>query len=564
MTSNRRITFIVWLAVVALHIQYFGALPATGQVTRSVQDDPVRIDSGLVSGTKGDPGVKMYLGIPFAAPPVRDNRWRAPQPVAPWRGVLTANRKPAECVQRLRNANTNQYFGEELSGEDCLYLNIWEPENAKKNARLPVVVYIYGGGFYVGSASMPLYSGEVIAKKGVIYVAANYRVGVFGFLSHPAATAESGHHASGNWGLLDQIAALQWVKQNIQAFGGDPDNVTLVGQSAGAMSINCLQASPLARGLFQRIIAMSGAAIGAGIRPQDSLAKAEEQGIKLQQAMKVSSLQELRQISPDKVFAMSQTANISVGPVVDGYVLPQTVDSIFEKGAQNDVPLITGSTANDIGTDTPLRKARTVQQYHELAKQAFGADAETMLQLYPARTDAEAVAVVNRIAEDSGFAAGARSWATAQSKTGKRPAYMYILTHVQPFSAGVTFSDLDPSTAGAYHTSDVPYWLGTYEAFNALRRTRDWTDWDRKLSDDMQDVIVSFAKTGNPSTQAVRFVPYDPHNEMRIDFGDSIQIEQINTKAADLIRSHSTVSARPAAATNPAGEPARPKPTNQQ
>ncbi len=399
---------------------------------------------------------------------------------------------------------------------------------------------------------MPLYSGQTIAKKGVIYVAANYRLGVFGFMAHPEATAQSGNGASGNWGLLDQIAALKWVRQNIAAFGGDPNNVTLVGQSAGAMSISCLQASPLAHGLFQRIIAMSGTEVGGSIQPEASLAKAEQEGIKLQSAMKVSSLRELRNISGDKIFAMAQTARIAAGPVIDGYVLPKSMTSTFENGEQNDVPVITGSTANDIGTEIPLRKAKTVQQYEEQVKQTFGSDAETILQMFPAHSDAEAMIEANLIAENSGFAIGARSYAAAQTKAGKQPAYLYLFTHVQPFVPGVKFSDLDPATAGAYHTSDVPYWLGTYDSFNMLRHTRDWGSWDKQLSNDMQDVIVSFAKTGNPSTAAAHFVPYDPQHEMRTRFGESIQTEQINSKAADLIKTHGTSAPRPSAANAPA------------
>jgi len=396
----------------------------------------------------------------------------------------------------------------------------------------------------------------------VIYVAANYRVGVFGFMAHPEASAESGHAASGNWGLLDQIAALKWVRRNIASFGGDPDNVTLVGQSAGAMSISCLQASPLAHGLFQRIVAMSGAEVGGTIQPESSLAKAEAEGMRLQSAMKVLSLRELRNISGDKIFAMAQTARVAAGPLIDGYVLPKPMNTIFDMGEQNDVPVITGSTANDIGTEIPLRKAKTVQEYGELVRQTFGTDAETMLEMFPAHTDEEARKQANQIAENSGFAITARSYAAAQSKAGKQPAYLYLFTHVQPFAPGVKFSDLDPATAGAYHTSDVPYWLGTYESFNMLRHTRDWTPWDKQLSDVMQDVIVSFAKTGNPSTSAAHFARYDPLNEMRTTFGESIQSEKINSRAADLIKIHVTAVPRATPANAPTADSRKARPVD--
>jgi para-nitrobenzyl esterase len=451
---------------------------------------------------------------------------------------------PAECLQRLRAATTNQYFGEELSGEDCLYLNIWAPAGSKAGNRLPVIVYIYGGAFYVGSASMPLYGGGEIAKKGVIYVAVNYRVGVMGFTAHPEATRESGHNASGNWGLLDQIASLEWVKRNIAAFGGDPSNVTLVGQSAGSMSISILQASPLARGLFRRIVGMSGSMLGGMIPSGPTLATAEAQGLKLQEALKVYSLEEMRALSSDKVFAAAQSAGIQSSPIVDGYLLPESVDSIFKQGKQTDVPLLTGSTANDIGTTPPMRSATTAEQFRALAVKSYGTASEELLKLCSVQDDADAKRKAELIGENSGFAISAREWARAQIKTGKQPAYLYLFTRVQPFTPGVTFSDLDPKTAGAYHTSDVPYWLGTYESFNLIRRTRDWTAWDRELSNQMQDVIVAFAKTGSPSTSTIKFTAYDPANEMRTIFGDKITTERLDSKVMDFLLAHPPSTSR--------------------
>jgi len=510
---------------------------AGAQVTQRIPGDPLRIEGGLVSGTLGD-GVKMYLGVPFAAPPIRENRWRAPQPVTPWKGVWTADKKAPECLQRLRATTTNQYFGDELSGEDCLYLNIWAPASAQPSDHLPVIVYIYGGAYYIGSASMPLYSGEQIARKGVIYVAANYRLGVMGFLAHPEASAESGHHASGNWGLLDQIAALRWVKNNIAAFGGDPANVTLVGQSAGSMSINHLQMSPLAKGLFRRIVAMSGAALGGTIPADPPLASAESQGVQLQRALNANSLEQMRTIPADKVFAVSQTAGGRMGPIIDGYVVPEAVPEAFREGKQIDVPVLTGSTANDIGTNPPIRSVQTLQEYESVAARSYGSSSAELLQLFPAHNDNEARSQAEQIGENSGFAVAARAWARAQTATGKQPAYLYFFKRAQPYAPGVSFSDLDPATAGAYHTSDVPYWLGTYGAFNLLRHTRDWTPWDRKLSNDMQDVIVHFAKTGNPSTSSAAFVPYDRSNEVRVVFGDTITKEVLDSKAMDFLASH--------------------------
>ena len=225
----------------------FAASRATAQ-EQPIPGDPVVVDGGALAGTLLDSGVRAYFGVPFAAPPVRDLRWREPQPVAPWKGVYHADRKAPECIQVLRRHDINHYFGEEATSEDCLYLNLWASGTAKPGAKLPVIVYIYGGGFTLGSSGMAMYGGENLAKKGVVFVNFNYRVGALGFLAHPELTAESPHRASGDYGFLDQIAALQWIKRNIAKFGGDPDNVTISGQSAGAASVSALEASPLAKG----------------------------------------------------------------------------------------------------------------------------------------------------------------------------------------------------------------------------------------------------------------------------------------------------------------------------
>jgi len=509
---------------------------AAAQVMTPVAGDPVTIDSGRVSGSLGT-GLKTYFGIPFAAPPIRENRWREPQPVKPWDGILTATRMPAECVQNLRSPSINHYFGDELAGEDCLYLNIWAPAAAKAGAKLPVVVWIYGGAFNLGSASSAIYAGDALAKKGVIYVAANYRLGIMGFLAHPEATKESGHGASGNWGFLDQVASLKWIRKNIAAFGGDPSNVTLIGQSAGSMSINNLQASPLAKGLFSRVIGLSGATVRGG--PSGAagtpLEAAEAQGVKLQDALKAKSLSDMRGISSDKIVAAAQTGGVRAGPSIDGYYLPQSVDAIFAAGRQSDVAVLTGHTANDMGTTPAIRSAKTVAEYTAAARQMYGENAAELLKLYPAKTDAEAVHQADEIGRNSGFGMGARNWAKAQTKTGKQPAYLYILSRVQPFTPGVTFTDFTPATAGAYHMGDVPYFLGTYEAFNLFRTTRNWTPWDKALSTALQDVVVAFAKTGSPNTKTVTFTRYDPANEMRVEFGDTIRIEKLFTAGLDFI-----------------------------
>jgi para-nitrobenzyl esterase len=524
-------TFAHMIAAAALLVSG----PALAGPMAPIAGDPVTIDTGKVAGTMLDNGLKAYFGVPFAAPPVRENRWRAPQPVKAWGGIYNADTKRAECVQGLRSPSINHYFGEEDVSEDCLYLNMWTPTSAKPGDKLPVLVWIYGGAFNVGSASSPIYAGDSLAQKGVVYVAINYRLGVMGFLAHPELSKESGRNASGNWGFLDQVAGLQWVQRNIAKFGGDPANVTLIGQSAGSMSINNLQASPLAKGLFTKVFGMSGATVAGGAGAGAPLKDAEAQGLKLQDAMKAKTLADMRGFSSDKVTQIAQQGGVRAGPDIDGYYLPDTVDNIFKAGKQSDVAVVTGSTASDIGTNVAIRSAKSAAQYKELATQMYGAKAGDFLKLWPASSDAAAASQAYNVGRNSGFAIGARNWARLQTATGKQPAYLFMVSRVQPFTPGVTFSDFDPSTAGAYHMGDVPYFLGTYQAFNQFRTTRNWTDYDKSLSDKMQGSIVAFSKTGNPNTADAKFVRYDPKNEQRTDFGDAIKVEKLNTKGMDFI-----------------------------
>jgi para-nitrobenzyl esterase len=282
---------------------------------------------------------------------------------------------------------------------------------------------------------------------------------------------------------------------------------------------------------------------------------AEAEGVKLQQALKAKSIADLRGVSSDKIVAAAQAAGVRAGPDIDGYYLPESVDAIFAAGKQSDVAVLTGATANDIGTNPPIRAAKTLAEYKALAEKQFGPNAAAFLKLYPARNDAEAVRQADQVGRNSGFTVGARAWAQAQTKTGKAPAYLFIVSRVQPFTPGATFSDFDPMTAGAYHMGDVPYFLGTYEAFNTFRKTRDWTAWDKQLSNDMADVIIAFAKTGAPSTAAVKFTRYNPANEVRIDFGDTITSEKLYSKGLDFIAANPAPMFQPPAPAGPAGAP---------
>jgi para-nitrobenzyl esterase len=512
------------------------AAPVGGfAATRTIRGDPVRVESGSLAGTELASGVRAYLGVPFAAPPVRDFRWRPPQPLTSWEGVYHADRTAPECIQTLRAHDINHYFGEEATSEDCLYLNIWAPPHRADASPAPVIVWIYGGGFTIGSASMANYSGERLAAKGVVYVALAYRVGALGFLAHPDLSAESPQRVSGNYGFLDQIAALQWIQRNIQRFGGDPGNVTIMGQSAGSASVSVLQASPLSRGLFHRAVGMSGGALGANMGRARPLASAEQWGRELQTILKASSLTALRQLPADRILAAQGTTG-RYGPLVDGWFLPEDPNAIFAAGKQNDVPLLIGYT-RDEGFDA-FNQVMTLAEYRAQA-QRYGEHAAELLRMYPASSDAEARRAALDIARDATLGLQMRTWAQAQTSSGKSPAFLYLFSRVHPYAAGVKFSDHDPATIGAYHTGDVPYWLQTLDSLNLFRKTRDWTHYDRELAARMSDAIVSFARTGKPQLSGIDWPVYRSADERVVELGDSVRVIALpNSSKIDFLATH--------------------------
>ena len=473
-------------------VMLLGSIAAISQaraqiVETPIQGDPLTIDSGQVSGKLLASGVRAYFGVPFAAPPTGDQRWREPRPVTSWRGVYHADRFAPECTQILRPHNINHYFGEEAVSEDCLYLNIWAPPKSAASAPSPVIVWMYGGGLSIGSASMANYNGENLARKGIVYVSIAYRIGALGFMAHPELTRESGRNGSGNYGHLDQVAALQWIQRNIERFGGDPKRVTIAGQSAGAGSAFSLQASPLARGLFHGIVGMSGGGLRMGADPIP-LSEAEKSGLELQKVLKVGSLNDLRQVPADRIlaaqaeFQLGGTAGtVRFRPNIDGYFMPQTPRAIFAQGLQNDVPLLIGYTRDESSND--LRTARNVAEYQAAAQRYFGERASEFLRLYPVASDAEVAAVGASAARDGGMATSVRSWAIGQQQKGRSPVYIYMYAHVHPYAAGIALADHNPLTVGAYHTGEVPYFLQTQDVYNRLRQTRVWTEKDRQLAE---------------------------------------------------------------------------------
>lgn len=478
---------------------------------------PITTTSGLIAGKVLPSGVNAWLGIPYAQAPIRELRWKEPQPIS-WSGVYNADRFAPNCMQDLRGSNINHYFGNEATSEDCLYLNVWAPSDAAEGER-PVIVWIYGGGLRVGSSSMRNYSGESLAQKGAVYVSMNYRLGMLGFLAHPELTAESPYGASGNYGMLDQVAALEWIQDNISQFGGDPNNVTIVGQSGGGRSVVSLQISPLAKGLFHRAISMSGI-----VAPYPTtLEEAEQDGLAFQEAMGASSVQELRYLAPD-VIHDNQDDYFS-GLIVDGHYFPDAPADIFARGEQSDVPLIVGNTSDDGGG--ALQRAITLDAYRKTVSTLYDDKASEFLSIFPANSDTEARAVARAAAVLSGRAGNAYNWAVAQKTFGDAPVFAYQFSRTQPYAPGITFADHEPSTAGAYHTADVPYWLSTLDSLNLFRETRIWTDFDRQLADQMSDAILNFAVTGNPSHGDLDWPEFETESKLIVNFGSGEQLSQV-------------------------------------
>lgn len=459
--------------------------------TAMAQSAPIAVDGGRIDGVALPSGVSAWLGVPFAAPPLRDLRWKAPQPVQPWRGTYHADRTAPECLQPLRGSRQNHYFGNEATSENCLYLNVWAPKAARK---APVIVWIFGGGFNIGSASMANYSGEPLARDGVVRVNLTYRVGPLGFFAHPDLSRESGYGGSGNYGLMDQIAGLQWVRRNIARFGGDPDNVTIVGQSAGSMSVALLQMSPAAKSLFNRVVGMSGSPFGGMLGPVP-LATAEAQGVAVQKELNAKTLADLRAL-PGDVVAAATTRRDAI--VADGRIVTGSAEQVFAAGKQNDVPVLIGYTRDE--SFRPLGPVKDRAALAAVVRDRFGKQADRILAAYD---DSDAARAAADIARDATVGTQMSEWATYQARYGRQPAYAYLFTRRQPYAPGITFSDHDPATVGAYHTGDVPYWLRTRPALNLFRQTRIWEPGDVSLEREMAVALLSFARGGVPVSPTV-------------------------------------------------------------
>jgi para-nitrobenzyl esterase len=487
-----------WTDVRPVHLATAVALAASMLPAAVSAQSPIKTDAGLVSGAPSSAaGVRQYLGIPYAAPPIGPHRWKAPQPAPKWDGVRAATAFGPRCVQA--RVFGDMVFRDEMS-EDCLVVNVWSGAPSA-SSRQPVMVWIYGGGFQGGSASEPRQDGARLAAKGVVVVSLNYRLGLMGFLAHPALSQESGRKASGNYGILDQIAALQWVQKNIAAFGGDPGNVTIFGESAGSFSVSILMASPLAKGLFHKAIGESGAAFPSGPQPPlggASLASAEADGEKFAASVNAPTIEALRARPALELLGGPGTPPRWFSPIVDGYVLPAPVSEIFAKGRQHKVPLLAGWNAGEVRASVTLNPRKpTAESFKAEVAKRFGGSADAIQKVYPAATDAEAIEAAAALASDSFISYSTWKWLEVHRATSGATVYRYLFDRDIPIEAG-RMQNGAPVTAkdiGARHAGEIEYVFGTLDSI----KDTTFEPADTALAAAMMDYWSSFAKTGAPT-----------------------------------------------------------------
>jgi para-nitrobenzyl esterase len=447
----------------------------------------------------------MFLGVPFAQPPVGDLRWKEPQLVKNWEGIRKADHFSARAMQ-LPVFNDMQFRSDGVS-EDCLYLNIWTPAKTGKE-ELPVLVYFYGGGFIAGDGSEYRYDGESMARRGIVSITINYRLGVFGFLAHPELTKESPHHASGNYGLMDQTEALRWVHKNIAAFGGNPDNITIAGESAGSVSVSAQVVSPLPRNLFAAAIGESGSLIG--FKPLTTLTDAEKLGQQFADSMGVHSLKDLRAIPAQQILQASGRPGIRYFSVdVDGYFFPEQPLALYKTGRVAKVPLLVGWNSGEGGWKSILGdEAPTKENYILAVKRLYPSDAETILKLYGVQSDAEVEKVAASLAGDRFIAFSTWRWAELQSKTNSA-VYRYYFTRPRPeLRADINKTpapqpEKPGSFQGAPHSTEIEYALGNLPT----NRVYDWQPEDYQVSAILQDYFLNFIKTKNPNGVGLPYWP---------------------------------------------------------
>jgi len=491
-----------------LTIALLAATPFAATLAQATSASAPRAQTvnGAVVGVTLPSGVKAFRGVPFADAPVRENRWRPPQPVKNWSGVRLADRFADQCMQA--RVFGDMMFRNSGVSEDCLYLNVWMPANASAGSALPVLVYYYGGGFVAGDGSEPRYDGESMAKRGIVVVTTSYRLGVFGFFSHPELTAESPHHASGNYSLMDQGAALQWVRDNIARFGGDPKRVTIAGESAGSFAVSAQMASPMARDLIAGAIGESGAFFSTTISTptRDST---EKIGTAFAQKVGAPTLAALRALSATELLDWSgRPGTPRFGPNVDGWFFPEVPANIFLAGKQAKVPLLAGWNSEEMNARAVLQETPTPENMKVLFAKLYPNRADEAAKVFPASTPEEAQQSATDIASDRFIGFSTWKWLDVHAKTSGKPVYRYLYARPRPptVEAGVTpnlaggvtrggNTPPPPPARGAVHSAEIEYAMGNL----ATNKVFAWTDDDRKVSQTMQGYFENFIKTGNPN-----------------------------------------------------------------
>lgn len=481
-------------------------------------ENTIEIDGGQITGTIAG-GVRAFKGIPYAAPPVGQRRWQPPQPVIPWDGIRDCSTYGKACPQTPYPSGSIYHLAPEPQSEDCLFLNVWAPKNSG-NEPLPVMVWIHGGAWTRGSGSVFLYDGSALARRGVVVVTINYRLGAFGFFAHPEVSAESDHGVSGNQGILDQIAALQWVRRNISQFGGDAGRVTVFGESAGSWSVHALMATPLAKGLFHRAIGQSGSRFG-GI-PLLAKARGEEksahdEGLAFARQMNVDNLAALREVPAEQILK----AKFSTHHTIDGHVFPASFAELFASGSYNQVPVIVGSNADEMTSlSNPFTQPKTI----EAVKATLGRNMPEegiagFLKVYNVTDDASAASAFLQIGADTAFALGMRQWARFADSHGTA-SWLYYFTHSPPGP----YRDI----LKAYHAAEIAY---VFDNSRPNDRT-PYDETDTELAQQMSQYWINFATTGNPNGPGLVVWPeYTTEAEGYLDISPNIKAGQHLLKA---------------------------------
>ncbi len=472
----------------------------------------VTIEGGKIAGVL-DRGVHVFKGIPYAAPPVEGLRWKPPQPVIPWSGVRDASRFGYECPQPQYPDGSIYIRPLQPQSEDCLSINVWTA--AEPGDRLPVLVWIHGGALTYGSGISDVRDGVPLAQRNIVLVSLNYRLGPLGYLAHPALTAESPEGSSGNYGVLDQIAALRWVQRNIEQFGGDPSKVTIAGESAGSWSVNTLMASPLAAGLFRSAIGQSGGRFSRTPHLSEnrgSQPSAENVGLALAQKLGAASLSELRALPAASLVMID---GFRSQENVDGWVLPDEIRSIFANRRQHNVPVIVGSTADEMSPFNVAQTApRSWEDFRRWAAQHFRERSSDLEVAYNVRSEADTVRAVVEVARDTTFSSHMRNWARHVTAAGAK-AFLYFFTYVPPAP--------QREMLGAYHAGEIPYVFNVIPSSDPRESGFRYSEADGRLADRMSNYWLRFVETGDPNGPGLPvWTPYDPITEPYLEFGNEI------------------------------------------